>query len=38
MNKDGQLILSNVEQVEKSFTKQIVLTPYETRVYLFSQE
>jgi alpha-glucosidase len=38
MNKDGQLILSNVEHVEKSFTKQMVLTPYETRVYLFSQK
>ena len=36
-NRVGQLILSNVDHKEKTFAPKMVLTPYETRVYLFNQ-
>lgn len=35
--KQGQLLLSNVKQEDNSFSSNMVLKPYETRVYLFSQ-
>lgn len=35
--KQGQLLLSNVKQEDNSFTSSMVLKPYETRVYLFTQ-
>lgn len=35
--KQGQLLLSNVKQEDNRFSSSMVLKPYETRVYLFTQ-